>query len=113
MEWFGERRGREGRGGDMNHSSHAGNKVHFLSRQTISQPLQDVAGPPDINLHGGILLLPRGGEGGGVRGECFDLNGSIYHTCFGILKDNHVRERERERGRRRGGINMCGPSTGV
>lgn len=47
MGWFGERRG-EGRGGgeegDMNHSSHAGNKVHFLSRQTISQPLQDVAG---------------------------------------------------------------------
>lgn len=55
----------EGGEGDMNHSSHAGNKVHFLSRQTISQPLQDVAGPPDINLHGGILLLPRGGEEGG------------------------------------------------
>lgn len=34
----------EGGEGDMNHSSHAGNKVHFLSRQTISQPLQDVAG---------------------------------------------------------------------
>lgn len=49
----------------MNHSSRvAGNKVHFLSRQTISQPSQDdVAGPPDINLHGGNLLLPRGGEG--------------------------------------------------
>lgn len=98
----------EGGEGDMNHSSHAGNKVHFLSRQTISQPLQDVAGPPDINLHGGILLLPRGGEEGGERamGECFDLNGSIYHTCFGILKDNH--ERERGRGGRRGGVNMCG-----
>lgn len=48
----------------MNRSSHAGNKVHFLSRQTITQPSQDMAGPPDINLHGGILLLPRGGEGG-------------------------------------------------
>lgn len=55
---------KEGEGRYMNHSLHAGNKVHFLSRQTISQPLQDVAGPPDINLHGGILLLPRGGEGG-------------------------------------------------
>lgn len=56
--------GEEGDGRHMNHSSHTGNKVHFLSRQTISQPLQDMAGPPDINLHGGILLLPRGGEGG-------------------------------------------------
>lgn len=57
--------GRRGEGRDMNHSSRiAGNKVHFLSRQTISQPLRDdVAGPPDINLHGGNLLLPRGGEG--------------------------------------------------
>lgn len=55
--------GKEEEGSYMNHSSHAGNKVHFLSRQTISQLLQDMAGPPDINLHGGILLLPRGGEG--------------------------------------------------
>ncbi len=61
VEWF---LGKEGEGRNMNHSLHAGNKVHFLSRQTISQPLQDMAGPPDINLHGGILLLPRGGEGG-------------------------------------------------
>lgn len=63
VEWFlGRRRGGEGR--YMNHSSQAGNKVHFLSRQTISQPLQeDMAGPPDINLHGGNLLLPRGGKG--------------------------------------------------
>lgn len=50
----------------MNHGLHAGNKVHFLSRQTISQRLQDIAEPPDINLHGGILALPRGG--GGVGG---------------------------------------------
>lgn len=70
--------GEGGKGRYMNHSLHAGNKVHFLSRQTISQHLQDMAGPPDINLHGGILFLPRGGEGGE---ECFDLNGSIYHTC--------------------------------
>lgn len=42
---------------------------------------------------------PEGVRRGGERamGECFDLNGSIYHTCFGILKDNHERERERER----------------
>lgn len=44
----------------MNHGWHTENKVHFLSRQTISQASQDMAGPPDINLHGGILLLPRG-----------------------------------------------------
>lgn len=86
----------------MNHSSHiAGNKVHFLSRQTISQPLQDdVAGPPDINLHGGNLLLPRGGEG---REKCFDLNGSIYHTCLW-----HPKGQPCEGGG--GGINMCGLS---
>lgn len=54
----------EGEGRHMNHSSHGGYKVHFLSRQTISQALQDMAGPPDINLHGGILFLPRGGEEG-------------------------------------------------
>lgn len=47
-------------GSDMNHGWHTENKVHFLSRQTISQASQDMAGPPDINLHGGILLLPRG-----------------------------------------------------
>lgn len=69
MVWGEEGEGTRGGEGDMNHSSHAGNKVHFLSRQTISQPLQDVAGPPDINLHGGILLLPRGGEEGGGRGR--------------------------------------------
>lgn len=57
---FGEGGGRESY---MNHSSQAGNKVHFLSRQTISQLMQDMPGPPDINLHGGIRLLPRGGEG--------------------------------------------------
>ncbi|TNN85180.1 hypothetical protein EYF80_004530 [Liparis tanakae] len=33
--------------------------------QTISQRSRDMAGPPDINLHGGILpLSPEGGEGG-------------------------------------------------
>lgn len=69
MVWGEEGEGTRGGEGDMNHSSHAGNKVHFLSRQTISQPLQDVAGPPDINLHGGILLLPRGGEEGGGEGD--------------------------------------------
>lgn len=43
---------------------------------------------------------PEGVRRGGERamGECFDLNGSIYHTCFGILKDNHEREREGEEG---------------
>lgn len=56
--------GKEGEGRYMNHILNAGNKVNFLSRPTISQPLRDMAGPPDINLHGGILLLPRGGEGG-------------------------------------------------
>lgn len=60
VKWFW---GKRGEGSYMNHSLHAGNKVHFLSRQTISQLLLDMAGPPDINLHGGILLLPRGGEG--------------------------------------------------
>lgn len=44
MVWGEEGEGTRGGEGDMNHSSHAGNKVHFLSRQTISQPLQDVAG---------------------------------------------------------------------
>lgn len=65
----------------MNPGLLAGNKVHFLSRQTISQPLQeDTAGPPNINLHGSNLPLPRGGEG--EKGKCFHLNGRIYHTCF-------------------------------
>lgn len=107
-KWFWGR----GKGSYMNHSLHAGNKVHFLSRQTISQPLQDMAGPPDINLHGGILFLPREGEGG--QEECFDLNGSIYHTCSSILKDNHVRK-QRVVGGGVGwhGINMCGLSMSV
>lgn len=89
-------RATEGEGSYMNHSLLAGNKVHFLSRQTISQPLQDMAGPPDINLHGGVLLLPRGGWA--EWGECFNLNGSIYHTCSSILKDRHVRGRRGEEG---------------
>ena len=58
----------EGEATYMNHSVHAGNKVHFLSRQTISQPLQDMARPPDINLHGGILLFSPEGVRGGERG---------------------------------------------
>lgn len=93
VEWFGGCGG--GKGRHMNHSLNAGNKVHFLSRQTISLPLWDTAGPPDINLHGGILFLPRGAETG-----CFDLNGSIYHTCSSILKDDRVRKRRGEGGRK-------------
>lgn len=57
-----------GGGGQMNHSSHGGYKVHFLSRQTISQALQDVAVPPDINLHWRQPLSPqRGDEEGAGR----------------------------------------------
>lgn len=70
----------------MNHTKNGGFKVHFLSRQTISQSLQEMAGPPDINLHGGIPFLPRGVRRERVEG--FDLNGSIYHTCSRVLKDS-------------------------
>lgn len=69
--WGGGERG-------MNHRWRAGNKVHFLSRQTISQEIRP--SPPDINLHGGNLALPGGGRGG--RGKCFHLNGSIYHSLL-------------------------------
>ncbi|MEQ2240075.1 hypothetical protein ILYODFUR_011131 [Ilyodon furcidens] len=79
-------------GRHMNHNQNGEYKVHFLSRQTISQSLQEMAGPPDINLHGGILFLPRGKRRERVEG--FDLNGSIYHTCSSVLKDSRMRRRK-------------------
>lgn len=68
----------------MNHSEHAGNKVHFfLSRHTIIQPLAGRYGlGPLISICMEATSLFPWRREGRARGKCFDLNGNIYHTCF-------------------------------
>lgn len=83
--------------GHMNHSEHAGNKVHFFYPDTpsFSPSLEDMAWAPWYQSAWRQPPFFPGGGGGGARGKCFDLNGNIYHTCFffGIRKDKRVIER--------------------
>lgn len=96
VEWFLGRR-RRGEGRYMNHSSQAGNKVHFFIQTDHQSALARRYGWAS-RYQSAWRQPPSPQRGQGERGKCFDLNCSIYHTCFRHPK-GQPRERERGEGR--------------